>query len=366
MKKAALITISSVPNYGSVLQAFASQVVLEQLGYRCKIIDYKFPNEWHYEHGSVRPRITYKIGLALGLKPHHRKTKRLNAFRQSHYHFTRPYRDLDALRREDWHDYEAVIVGSDQVWNTRFVYGDEAFMLSFVPDDVKKISMASSFACKELPAKYVDRYQKKLSRFAALSVREKNGIDIINHQLGIDKQVELLLDPTLLLSKEEWMRNVKRSSFKKTKKYLVLYGLYYAFDPRPQILDMVAHYAKTYDLDVIAIEGYEPIEGVNVVNKEDATIEEFIDIFANADLVITSSFHGTAFALNFCIPFLSLTKGDGSDDRQSSLCNMVGCNNCLPYKITPPDWHSLTVNAAVAEALFEIRKQSFIWLKNNI
>lgn len=368
MKKVALITISSVPNYGSVLQAFASKKVIEQMGYSCEIIDYKYPNNWHYEHGTKRSPITYKIGVFLGLKCHHRKVKKLKSFRKRNYQFTSKYKDLTALKKAKWQDYEVIIVGSDQVWNPRFVHGDEAFMLSFIPNSIKKISIASSFACKKLPENYIDVFRKNLSRFDALSVREKNGIDIIKSQLKIQGEVKLLLDPTLLLSKEEWIHNIRRSSFKKEKKYLVLYGLYYAFDPRPQIFNLVAHYAKKYDLEVIAIEGYEAINGINVTNKSDASIEEFIDIFANADMVITSSFHGTAFALNFGVPFLSLTNGMGDDDRQSSLCQMVGLSNYIPYEAINhiPTLNELTIKEESKKKLSELRELSKKWITNNL
>lgn len=98
--------------------------------------------------------------------------------------------------------------------------------------------------------------------------------------------------------------------------------LTYAFEPRPYIFDVLKYLKEQEDYDIIVLEGYTPITkacGLNMINKTDSSISEFIDLFANADVVVTSSFHGTAFAVNFGIPVISIVPGDKGDDRQSSL-----------------------------------------------
>ncbi len=369
MRKVGLITISSVPNYGSVLQAYATQIVLESMGIDCKIINYDFPNIWQFEQGAKPLSLKYKIGVALGLKSHHQKQKQLNKFKQRNFNYTKRFRDFESLQREDWSSYDTVAVGSDQVWNPRFTYGDPAFMLSFVPDNVKRISLSSSFACNLLQQQYKEVFKKQLSKFYALSIREKNGLTIIKEELGIDKEVAVLLDPTLLLSKDEWLKKVPRSLFKKQKKYIVLYGLYYAFDSRPYIYEVLQHYAIKYNYDILALEGYAPIAGVNIIDKTSATLEEFIDIFANADLVITSSFHGTAFALNFGIPLVSIVPEGGSDDRQTTLCNLLGADSCI---ISVNNQCALLpllpiyTKSEVAICLEQHRVHSLHWIKEHI
>ena len=99
---------------------------------------------------------------------------------------------------ENWSDYFAVIVGSDQVWNYRYTLADSAFMLSFLPDDKYRFSFASSFANKTISDSIIrEKYKKYLSNFSAFSVREKNGVSIISDGLGLSDDVTVVLDPTL-------------------------------------------------------------------------------------------------------------------------------------------------------------------------
>ena len=330
--KVGLITIYHVPNFGSVLQTYATQEVIRKLGYECVVLQYKYPNEWHYAQGRLCPSIKFRVGRLLGLRPIHRKVNKLETFRKRFLNFSRPYASLDVMKDEDWSGFHAVAVGSDQVWNARFTLADSAFMLSFLPKGVRRISIASSFASKSLPVEVRDKYRKYLSRFDALSVREQNGIDIVNQELGLDCNPAIVLDPTLLLSREEWLSLIPRSKFVKKKKYILLYMLTYAFEPRPYIFKVLKHMSEKYDYEIFALEGYKPAdqaEGVVMKDKTDSSISDFIDLFANADMVVTSSFHGTAFAVNFGIPLVSIIPNDKGDDRQSSLLRQVGLEDCI-------------------------------------
>lgn len=337
MKKVGLTTIYSVPNYGSVLQAFATQELLRKVGCECRIINYKYPNEWHYKKGTKKMNVISRTALFLGLKRHHRKALKLNAFKKKYFNFTPLYKNLNALEQENWDDYDWIIVGSDQVWNPRFLKGDTAYMLSYLPDHIKRFSLASSFASKSLPEDYIGIYKKYLSRFDCLSVREENGKDIFRNELEINKEIKILLDPTLLLSKKEWLELIPRSRFQKKSPYILFYMLDYAFDPKPYIFQVVEYFARKLNYDVIILEGYIPVpfsSEFNVINKTDASVEEFIDLFCNADLVITSSFHGSAFAVNFGIPLISITPDNKQDDRQSTLLRSIGLDRCIISKKT--------------------------------
>lgn len=368
--KVGLITIYHVPNFGSVLQTYATQEVLRKLGYDCVVLQYKYPNEWHYAQGRARSSLKSRIGLFLGLRPVHRKVNKLEKFRGKFFNFSRPYPNLDAMKVEDWSEYHAVVVGSDQVWNARFTLADSAFMLSFAPDNVKKISIASSFASKSLPVDVRDKYRKYLSRFSALSVREQNGVDIVRTELGIDFNPTIVLDPTLLLNREEWLSLIPRSKFVKKRKYILLYMLTYAFEPRPYIFEVLKYMSEKYDYDILALEGYTQTNranGVVMQDKTDSSISEFIDLFANADMVVTSSFHGTAFAVNFGIPLVSIIPNDKGDDRQSSLLRQIG----LEKSIVPIGTDLATIipecnENCIEKKLSAIRNNCFNWIEENL
>ena len=219
-RKVGLITIYHVPNYGSVLQTYATQILLEKLGYECDIINYKYPNEYHHSLGRRKQSLKSKIGRLLGLSASHIKSKKLVCFKKEHFNFTKLYSHLNELKNADWGNYDLFVVGSDQVWKSKYTLGDTAFLLSFVPESKKRISIASSFATNSIPTEYRETYRKHLEKFNAISVRESNGIGIIKNELNLQCAAEVVLDPTLLLNKEEWLNIVPRSNFKKKKKYI--------------------------------------------------------------------------------------------------------------------------------------------------
>lgn len=370
MLKIGLITIYHVPNYGSVLQAYATQVLLEKLGHECKIINYKYPNKFHYSLGRPKQSIINKIGRFLGLNSAHRKANKLKEFKDKYFHFTKLYSHLNELKSEDWKDYDLFVVGSDQVWKSKYTLGDTTFLLSFVPEKKRRISIASSFATSSIPEEYRERYKSFLKKFDAISVRENNGKYIIEKELMLNCTPSVILDPTLLLSKDEWLEIIPRSNFKKKKKYILLYMLTYAFEPRPYIFEVIKHLQKQEDYDVIALEGYTPYEkagGIKMTDKTDSSIPEFIDLFANADIVVTSSFHGTAFAINFGIPLISIVPCDKGDDRQSTLLKSMGADSCIATtKKTINDLQQYYDRESTQEAIRNLRKESIKWISDNL
>lgn len=369
-KKIGLITIWHVPNFGSVLQTYATQEIIKKLGFECILLNYKYPNHWHYSQGRKPKSLKSLIGYILRISPYHRKSRKLNSFKKRFFNFSRSFASLDEMISYDWSEYRTIAVGSDQVWNHRYTFADSAFMLSFLPEDLHRISIASSFASKSLPLELRPKYKKYLSLFDAISVREQNGLSIVNNELGLKHNAAIILDPTLLLSRDEWMNLIPRSKFVKKRRYILLYMLTYAFEPRPYIFDVLKYMSEKHDCDIVALEGYtrsENAKGVTMIDKTDSDISEFIDLFANADMVVTSSFHGTAFAVNFGIPLISIVPNDRCDDRQSSLLKALGADQSL-----------VNINQSIAEIipyydeisvkerLSQMRLQSLIWLSNSL
>lgn len=368
--KIGLVTIYSVPNYGSVLQAFATQTLLQKMGHDCRIIDYAYPNEWHYNQGFKRPtlfrRLLNSIMVMIGIKAPYRKQKLLAEFRKKYFRLTPKYADYDQLQREDWNEFDLIAVGSDQVWNPTYHKGDKTFLLSFLPKEKRRISIASSFAITKLPEQYEKKYKEGLKLFSGISVREEDGVKIINQQLCINKNVFVCLDPTLLLSKEDYIHIFQQTKTSK-RPYILYYMWGYAFEPRPYIYEVVEYWKRRLGIDeVIALEGYTK-DRCEMKNAEDSTIPEFMDYFSNASLVITSSFHGTAFALNFSRPLISIVPNNNYDNRQKNLCQSLGADNC----IVEVGQSLLNINPyydvkKVAIKLEEKRLQSIKWIERTV
>lgn len=373
MKRIGVITIYTEPNYGSVLQAYATQILLTHLGCECKIIKYKYPNEWNYQKGYPRTSALRLFIRSLGLKKPHKKINKLKDFIRENFNLTQEFENLEALNSYNWNKkFDIVAVGSDQVWNYRYLYGESAFMLSFLPEGFKRISIASSFACKEITPEYFDKYYKYLSKFSALSVRESYGEVILKKQLKLEQDIKVILDPTLLLSSQQWLSAIKEQPHKmiKGKKYILLYGLYYAFEPRPYIFEVLKYFKEKIGCEVVALEGYTKpahADGLEMIDCTDASLHEFIYLFNNAELVVTSSFHGTAFGLNFSKPLVSIIPDNGIDDRLMSLLSLVGAENCAIPKDTPFENIEPSYNKnKVQDSLGKLRKNSIEWIKNSL
>ncbi len=380
MLRTALITIFSVPNYGSVLQAFATQRLLMSNGIHCDVINYRYPNEWHYSRGTQRQgtlqRLKSTVGGKLlgllGIRSQHVLTERLREFVHSNLSLTSEYGNLESLKQADWSRYDAVIAGSDQIWNPRFVLGDPAFMLSFVPDSVRKISIASSFASDSIPKHLIPIYREYLSRFAAITVREPRGESLIHDTLGLSVDTATILDPTLLLDPRDWSEMALQGiPMNPLEPYVVLYGLYYSFESRPYIFEAVEEMKRrTGARRVIALAGYpDPLSPAlfKADNRRDVNVQQFLALMRGAAGIVTSSFHGTAFALTFSRPLISVVPSGDADSRQRSLLKAVGAEQCAVTPGTPFGSVDHLYNTSESTRRLEaLRKQHTSFILNNI
>lgn len=360
--KIGLVTIYHVPNYGSVLQTYATQKVLEQMGHECVVIQYNYRNDAFFAKQGLK-RNKFKEWQLDNIP--FLKSCKLNRFRKKHLNFSQKFETYSELEEYDWTSFDCFIVGSDQVWNTKFLLGDPAFLLKFAPDDKPRISLSSSFAMDSLHEDYRELFNLELQRFKALSVRESNGVDIIKKCLGVEKDVLVTLDPTLLLSKEDWLKYIPCSVMQKKRPYILLYMWTYAFEPRPYILRVVEYFQKKMSADVRVLEGHRELKDLQCpfIDENKAGVGRFIELFANADLVITSSFHGTAFAANFGIPLISIVPNGKSDDRQSSLLKKLALEKCIVHigddlSIINPRYDT----DSIKKCLTDFRNSNINWL----
>lgn len=330
--KVGMITMHRVVNYGSVLQAYATQQILERIGCNCEIIDYVFPNSYHFTQGYACHSMTWKnrIAKVLWLKKHWRLTNKFERFWHQYLHLSRCYPSRDSIMQNP-PCYDVYLTGSDQVWNPRHMKGDDVFLLSFVPNGMRLVSYASSFACSSLTDDVARAYAPLLKRYEALSVREENGRALVRQLTGRDAFVGL--DPTLLLDASEWrmLADGQRNPYQ-GRKYILLYMMSYAFNPAPYIYRLLEHLQCITGMEIIT---FTPIPAEmnlrHVTVMDESSPITFLQLFDVASCVVTSSFHGTAFAVNFGKPLYSLVDSNYSegDDRQSSLLKELRLDNCI-------------------------------------
>lgn len=371
-KDVAIITMHSVTNLGSALQTVATSEFIRHLGYNPIIVDYEFPNAYHKELRADRSNskeneswlYLHLNGLCYRLIKHNpqKKIERFKSFLASYLTFSKHYPTEDSLLKDPI-QADVYLTGSDQVWNPRWIGRDLTFFLNWARNDAPRISYASSFGSKNLSAEYLNYISPCLKKYNAISERERTeNLDKINLKGTV------ALDPTLLLNKEQWTEyfDVKRAI---KQKYILCYLLKYSHDPFPYAYKVIKRIQRKLGYKVIMIYA-DPINilrGYKVIN--DCGPQEFLNLFYNASFIITSSFHGTAFALNFGIPFLTITDNRQSDDnRQASLLNEVGLGNKgLVYPDMPLDEINIPEEGFQLKSKLETeREASMNYLKESL
>lgn len=352
MKKIGIITIHSDLNYGAFLQAFALTTFLRNIGYQAKIIDYrKIPNS---------PRV-YKFPKNIAYKIY--SIPRLTRYRE----FIKPllsnirYNTLEELKTFN-EDYDVLISGSDQIWNPLCGGLNElnpAYFLAFTSNNkYKKIAYGSSVGSYIFNDKEIPYVRKWLSEFKHLSTREDAGAQQLKTILNRD--VKVVLDPSLLLHKEEWSKHAIKVNIKSE------YVLVYYIDELDEVLNYAREIANKFKWKVALITNMvqkHPKVDINIPHCGPA---QFLWLFANAKYIVTNSFHGTAFAINFNKDFISVIKRN-SPQRAQTLLNNVGLPERLLTDIAQVDNLPNKIDwASVNTKLNNLRNDSKEYLINAI
>lgn len=309
--KIAIITIVDNINYGTYLQAYATHEIIKSLGHNPIIINYTRPYISSKEVAlgylknqkmSILKRLSYAFFYTL-LYPF--MIWQVKRFLTRNANMTPLYRSYNELKQNP-PQADLFLTGSDQVWNSNYNNGiDESFFLSFTSKD--KYAYAASIGLNSFPEQEKEKIKKLLQEYKAISVREYFGIEALNN-IGVNN-ITQVLDPTLLFTKDKWLSMIKTKSKKETDKYLLIYSV--ESGRNDFVLQQAKEIASKRNLKLYWIcptYKFKKILGVNKVFNF-ASVEDFIHLFANADFIIASSFHGTAFAINFNKEFLSVSPG---------------------------------------------------------
>ena len=222
--------------------------------------------------------------------------------------------------------YDIYLCGSDQIWNPNLYCENGFYFAGFAPDSALKLSYASSVGVSVVNKKQADFMAPLLNRFDVISTREQKGADIIN--LISDKTATVVLDPTLLLNSDDWSLVASARMFDEP------YVFCYLFGERDYVEKVKKIVKDITGMKVVCIP-FVPRELDSDDEKLfDAGPAEFISLIKHASLVLTDSFHATAFSINLKTPFISLCRFDKSDrksmnDRLVTLLNMVDLSDRL-------------------------------------
>ncbi len=319
--KVDVITLHNVKNYGSALQTYATQKILRNLGCEVEVINYSRKdlldenlldtriNTSNIFSKNFFTRLIGRLFLGSSIK---KQNKIFNTFLEENINLTKRYKSYEELL-EDIPQADVYCTGSDQVWNSSWNKGiEKAFFLEFVPKGKKRVSYAASFGKDKLDDDEIEITKEMLSKYSHISVREKSAKKIIE-DLGITN-VEHVLDPTLLLKKNDWEEI--RTDIRHKGKYILVYQLN---TKNPEFDNYVKRLSKVKKLPIIRVSNV--VYQIFKYGKFDycPTVNEFVSYFFNADYIVTDSFHATAFAINFNKKFLSIFPKKFSTRLQSIL-----------------------------------------------
>lgn len=317
--KVLILTRHAVPNYGSLYQSYALQQTVEKLGFEAVIIDAEYS---YYDASQISKdaMVTSKfknipfLSQLSYLVKYHRYKKPIEVFRRYQIRWLNLSNQF--IVREDFYndfpDADVYMIGSDQVWNI-MPDGDiePMYFLDFVPAEKKKVSYAASFGSLEKIEHKIPIIQKYLSLFNAITVREDDGISILERMNLNGRQV---LDPTLLLTAEQWSQ-LAEDDIELPEEYILLYQVNHNKD----LCKKAEQIAKKKKIALIRVTNdcseifwskgftYLPTPG------------EFLTIIKRAKYVITDSFHGTCFCINYNKNFVVVFPERYSQRNQSIL-----------------------------------------------
>ena len=316
MKRIAIITLYDDVNWGNKLQNYALQTALRSLGYDTKSIVNR-DMLW-------KPTIKQKINKVFCISKRKAKMQSLQVKRKQKISGfserfisigeTIGYSDLSRIADE----YDCYVVGSDQVWHnwTRAPKELYYFFLQFVPIK-KRVCYAPSFGFDTIPEREIEKYRIGLNGFALLSCREASGCALIERIAG--RKAELVCDPTMLLTAQQWDQVMERPDFTPTQEYILLYFLGGIGASTQNQIDKIAKENKLQIVDI------------NSTDKPEyyvASPSEFVYLIAHAKYVFTDSFHGSVFSILYHRPFHIYRRldGDGSNmhGRLETLLEVTG------------------------------------------
>lgn len=321
--KIAIITRHSIINYGSLLQAMATQKIIEKLGYDSEIIDYIRSNETYKKREITllkRKPDWYKnplkrlLYLLLRQPESYFSGKNFNKEYKKYLFCTKSYSSLTEIEN-DKPKADIYMTGSDQVWGpvADGTY-DSTYCLSFCNDEDKKISYAASFGHNEMNEELSQYYKKWLSRYSHIAVREDSAVDMLS-KIGID--AFQVLDPTLLLDQNEWNQYIAEPP---KKKYILVYQLHNDSNLGKYAKKVAKH--KGMSLIRVSPSFHQFTRPGRL--KFCPNVAKFLSYIKNAECLITDSFHGTAFAINFNTPFIEVLPNNNTESRNISILTLTG------------------------------------------
>ena len=291
MKKIGILTFHRANNYGALLQAYALKNTIKTMGVKAEVINYlcpKIEKDYAFFSGVFGVKwFIKKMIKVLFLPKIISNNNKFGQFRKK-YLIDTPCLTPESINKIN-DEFNAFISGSDQIFNPKLTDFDDNYLLSFVKDNRKKYSYAASLGLSEINGKEKKFLTDNLKSFYKISVREKQASNIISKL--VDKEILTHLDPTFLFNKTAW-QEIAVPQVKKEK-----FILLYLMNVNDKIISFAQQLSKATKLKIVyvsdALINKTPFKAICV------TPQDWLRYFLDAEYVVTNSFHGLAFSINF-------------------------------------------------------------------
>lgn len=337
-------------NYGGLLQNYALQKVLKESGHEVFTINIKKREISKFRrYASLLKSSALKLtGRKVRVRgwPTENETKIISQYTKQFIHKNITTTDLITKKVDEKllenHRFEAYIVGSDQVWRPKYSPQMPTYFLDFLENntDVIKLAYAASFGVDdwEFSETQTKEYKRLIKLFNAVSVREDSGVDLCEIHYGVE--VTHLLDPTMLLSKNEYISLVEKENINKSSGNLFTYILD-STDDKNSIVDKISNLYNLNAFSVMQPKKFSDIERKGIDECIFPPVEEWIRGFMDAKFVVTDSFHGTVFSIIFNKPFISIANKSRGVTRFKSLLKLFQLEDRLVYSLNDFDMNEI-------------------------
>lgn len=357
-KKIGIITFNNAINYGAILQAHATQMIVDKLGYSAYLFTYKFDNN-ELPFPFVSRNIKTTISNLLFYKLRKTQMEAFKDYRKKMKFYKYKIENVEDLEKAK-DDFDCLLIGSDQVWNPELGHDLSITLLDFYKNGPAKISYASSFGISQLPNEVESRFSAALSNFKYLSVRELQGADILSELL--DRAVPVVLDPSMLLSSKEW--DVYNEDYYFRKPYILLYDMHHS----KSLIEATRRYSELYDVDVLVISRIK-LKNPRFKTLYGVTPGNFLSLIKNANFIFTDSFHGTAFSIIYNKEFLTNVSSKNGEKLGSRIVSLLDTLNLkdryVEEKFNLGDITKIQYDE-VNKIMKQLKDESLSYLKNSL
>lgn len=389
MKRVGIVSCYFKHNYGSMLQAYATQLVLDKLGIENETIDIsgfsgeinKAKMKYFIKASFTSDILFQKIGMVKNvIKKKLEKNNeygrlsviragKFDEFKDANFRLSKAYASKAELGNECKTNYTDVLVGSDQLWLPGNIAADY-YTLSFVPEEVNSIAFSTSFGMSDLPKDSAKKAAVFLKNINHLSVREKSGQDIIKKTAGRD--VPVVCDPTLLFTGEEWMEIQQEEPIHK-EKYILCYFLGKNMFSRK----FASELKEKTGYKIVALAHIDEFVKADDEYADETPLDigpsEFLNLVRNAEYVCTDSFHCSVFSTLYRKKFFAFrryTKNtkQSTNNRLDNLFNLLGIKDVIQEgQMSVEDAMKIDVDFDTAHSnLDALRKESYEYLEKSL